>query len=65
MPIALIIIIASLIEAKTSPERLDLITSRMILATYIIITPLALLHEYKERREKKLQSQIPDFLKKL
>lgn len=65
IPAALIFLTVSLMDAKTAPDMMDFLDDRLIFTFYIIITPLAFFHEYKQRRDRKLQSQIPDFLKKL
>jgi flagellar protein FlaJ len=65
VPAALIFLTLSLFQAKTAPDLIDFLDNRLIFTFYIIVIPLTLFHEYKERRDRKLQSQIPDFLKKL
>lgn len=37
----------------------------LVFTAIIVCAPLALFHELKVRREKRIQSQIPDFLKKI
>ncbi len=65
MPIALIYLVISIFNAMKSPNFVDYIDDKIILIAYIIIIPLLLFHEYKKGREDRIQSQIPDFLKKL
>lgn len=64
-PIAFIILIASVYSALQAPNPVDLIDDRIVYAIYIIIVPLAFFHEMKKFKEKRIQNQIPDFLKKL
>lgn len=64
-PIALILLIASVLSALQAPDFIDFIDDRIVYAIYIIIVPLALFHEMKNFKEKRMQNQIPDFLKKL
>ncbi|MDP2844465.1 MAG: type II secretion system F family protein [Candidatus Methanoperedens sp.] len=65
MPIALIYLVISIFNAMSSPNFVDYIDDKIILIVYIIIIPLLLFHEYKKGKEDRIQSQIPDFLKKL
>ncbi len=65
VPIALIYIIISIFGAMKAPNFIDFIDDRIIFATYILIIPLMIFHEYKKSKEDRIQSQIPDFLKKL
>lgn len=65
MPIALIYLIISLFNAMKSPNFVDYIDDKIIFIVYIIIIPLLIFHEYKKGKENRIQSQIPDFLKKL
>lgn len=64
-PIALIYLVISIFNALKAPNFIDYIDDRIIFITYILIIPLMFFHEYKKRREDRIQSQIPDFLKKL
>ncbi len=64
-PVALIYIFISIFSGMRLPNFIDYIDDKIVFAIYIIIIPLMLFHEYKKRREDKIQSQIPDFLKKL
>jgi flagellar protein FlaJ len=64
-PIALILLVVSLFDALMAPNFIDLIDDRIVYAIYIVIVPLAFFHELKNFKEKRIQSQIPDFLKKL
>ncbi|MFA4935331.1 MAG: type II secretion system F family protein, partial [Candidatus Methanoperedens sp.] len=65
MPIALIYLVISIFNAVKSPNFVDYIDDKIILIVYIIIIPLMFFHEYKKGKEDRIQSQIPDFLKKL
>ncbi|WP_292484160.1 type II secretion system F family protein [Methanohalobium sp.] len=49
----------------TMSETIDFLDDRLVIATYIIIVPLAIFHETKSKRQKKLEGNFPDFLKKL
>ena len=64
-PITLIYIIISVYYGMKSPDFVDYIDDKFVIAIYILIIPLMLFHEYKKRKEDKIQAQIPDFLKKL
>ena len=64
-PIALILLISSVLSALQAPNFIDFIDDRIVYAIYIIIVPLAFFHEIKNFKEKRIQNQIPDFLKKL
>ncbi len=64
-PIALILLISSVFSALQAPNFIDFIDDRIVYAIYIIIVPLAFFHEIKNFKEKRIQNQIPDFLKKL
>ncbi len=64
-PIALILLITSVLSALQAPNFIDFIDDRIVYAIYIIIVPLAFFHEIKNFKEKRIQNQIPDFLKKL
>jgi flagellar protein FlaJ len=64
-PIALIYLVISILSARKAPGFIDFIDDRIVFAVLILIIPLMCFHEYKRRREDKLQSQMPDFLKKL
>jgi flagellar protein FlaJ len=64
-PIALILIIVSAVSAMNQPDFIDFIDDRLVYAVYILIVPMAFFHEAKRLKEKRIQSQIPDFLKKL
>ncbi len=64
-PIALIFLLISVFNAMKAPDFVDYIDDRVIFTIYILVIPLMIFHEYKKRREDKIQSLIPDFLKKL
>ncbi|MCZ7396792.1 MAG: type II secretion system F family protein [Candidatus Methanoperedens sp.] len=64
-PIALIFLVISIFSAMKAPDFIDFIDDRIVFTVFILIIPLMFFHEYKKRREDKLQSQMPDFLKKL
>lgn len=64
-PIALIYLVVSLFGAMKAPNFIDYLDDRIIFMGYILMIPLMIFHEYKKRREDRIQSQIPDFLKKL
>lgn len=65
VPIALVYLIVSLFGAMRAPNFIDFIDDRVVFTAFIMIIPLMIFHEYKKRREDRVQSQIPDFLKKL
>ncbi len=65
MPIALIYLLISIFSAMKSPNFIDFIDDRVVFTAFIVIIPLMLFHEYKKGKEDRIQSQIPDFLKKL
>lgn len=64
-PITLIYLIINLYYGMRSPDFIDYIDDKAVFAIYILIIPLMLFHEYKKRKEDKIQEQVPDFLKKL
>ncbi len=64
-PITLIYLIISIYYGMKSTNFVDYIDDKIVFAIYILIIPLMLFHEYKKRKEDKIQEQIPDFLKKL
>lgn len=64
-PIALIFLLISVFNAMKAPDFVDYIDDRIIFMIYILVIPLMIFHEYKKRREDRIQSLIPDFLKKL
>jgi flagellar protein FlaJ len=64
-PITLIFIIISIFNGMKSPNFVDYIDDKIVFAIYLLIIPLMIFHEYKKRKEDKIQAQIPDFLKKL
>ncbi len=65
VPIALIYLLLSIFNAMKTPSFIDYIDDRIVYIAYIMMVPLMIFHEYKKRREDRIQSQIPDFLKKL
>ncbi len=65
VPIALVYLLFSLFGAMRAPNFIDFIDDRVVFTAFIMIIPLMIFHEYKKRREDRVQSQIPDFLKKL
>ncbi|MCX9025988.1 MAG: type II secretion system F family protein [Candidatus Methanoperedens sp.] len=64
-PIALIFMLISVFNAMKAPDFVDYIDDRIVFTVYILVIPLMIFHEYKKRREDRIQSLIPDFLKKL
>lgn len=64
-PITLIYVVISIYYGMKSANFVDYIDDKIVFAIYILIIPLMLFHEYKKRKEDKIQEQIPDFLKKL
>ncbi len=64
-PIALIVLIASVFSALQAPNFIDFIDDRIVYAVYIIMVPLSFFHEIKNFKSRRIQNQIPDFLKKL
>lgn len=64
-PIALVFLILSILQGLSVPEFIDFIDDRLVYTIYIIIVPLAIFHESKMFKERKIQGAIPDFLKKL
>ncbi|HID28165.1 MAG TPA: secretion system protein, partial [Methanosarcinales archaeon] len=69
MPLAFIFLTISFITAKDSFTDLDsminFLGDYLVYTIFIAIIPLAIFHELKASREKNIQKQIPDFLKKL
>lgn len=64
-PITFIYLIINIYYGMRSPNFMDYIDDKIVFSIYILIIPLMLFHEYKKRKEDKIQEQIPDFLKKL
>ncbi|MCX9085720.1 MAG: type II secretion system F family protein [Candidatus Methanoperedens sp.] len=64
-PIVLIYLIYSIFQGMKTIDFVDYIDNKVVFAIYIIVIPLMIFHEYKKLREDRIQSQIPDFLKKL
>jgi flagellar protein FlaJ len=64
-PIALIFMLISVLNAMKAPDFVDYIDDKIVFSVYILVIPLMIFHEYKKRREDRIQSLIPDFLKKL
>jgi len=64
-PIALIFMLISVLNAMKAPDFVDYIDDKIVFTVYILVIPLMIFHEYKKRREDRIQSLIPDFLKKL
>jgi len=64
-PIVLIYLIISIFQGMKTKDFIDFIDNKVVFAIYIIVIPLMIFHEYKKGREERIQSQIPDFLKKL
>lgn len=65
IPIALIYLTTTLIGGIKSPNLVDLMDDPVVYSFYIIAIPLLIFHERKKGWEQKIQSQFPDFLKKL
>ncbi|MFP4655531.1 MAG: type II secretion system F family protein, partial [Methanohalobium sp.] len=61
----LIVMLSNMGTLYTTSETIDFLDDRLVLTTYLIIVPLAVFHETKSRRQKKLEGNFPDFLKKL
>jgi flagellar protein FlaJ len=65
VPIALIYLTISIFNGMKTQNFMTYIDTKIVFAIYIIIIPLMIFHEYKKMREDRIQSQVPDFLKKL
>jgi len=65
MPIALIYLTITIIGGLRSPNIVDYVDDPVVYSFYIIAIPLVIFHEVKKGWEEKIQSQFPDFLKKL
>ncbi|MDD5473317.1 MAG: type II secretion system F family protein [Candidatus Methanoperedens sp.] len=65
VPIALIYLIISISSAMKAPNFIDFIDDRIVFTAFIVMIPLMIFHEYKKGKEDRIQSQMPDFLKKL
>jgi flagellar protein FlaJ len=64
-PIVLIYLTITLIGGIKSPNLVDLMDDPIVYSFYILAIPLLIFHERKKGWEEKIQSQFPDFLKKL
>ncbi len=69
IPLALIFFVIAVVTHRNELLNLDLIINflddYLVYSFYIAIVPLAIFHETKSMREKRLQKQIPGFLSKL
>ena len=65
MPIALIYLTIMLVSGLKSVNIVDHMDDPIVYSFYIVVIPLLIFHEYKKGWEEKIQSQFPDFLKKL
>lgn len=65
MPIALIYLTITIIGGLRSPNIVDYVDDPVVYSFYVIAIPLLIFHEVKKGWEEKIQSQFPDFLKKL
>jgi flagellar protein FlaJ len=65
VPIALIYLSISIVSGLRNRNFIDYIDDKIIFTIFIIIIPLMFFHEFKRKWEGKIQSQMPDFLKKL
>jgi flagellar protein FlaJ len=65
MPIALIYLTITLVSGLKSVNFADHMDDPVVYSFYIVAIPLLIFHEYKRGWENKIQSQFPDFLKKL
>ncbi len=65
MPIALIYLTIMLVSGLKSVNIVDHMDDPIVYSFYIVAIPLLIFHEYKKGWEEKIQSQFPDFLKKL
>ena len=65
VPIALTYLTISIIQALDQQNPVDYMDDRIVLTIFMIIIPLMIFHEYQRGKERKIQSHIPDFLKKL
>ncbi|MFH1322221.1 MAG: type II secretion system F family protein [Methanobacteriota archaeon] len=65
MPIALIYLTITLVSGLKSVNIVDHMDDPVVFSFYIVAIPLLIFHEYKRGWEDKIQSQFPDFLKKL
>lgn len=65
MPIALIYLTITLVSGLKSVNIVDHMDDPIVYSFYIVVIPLLIFHEYKKGWEEKIQSQFPDFLKKL
>ncbi|TRZ87450.1 MAG: secretion system protein [Methanosarcinales archaeon] len=65
MPIALIYLTITLVSGLKSVNIVDHMDDPIVYSFYIVSIPLLIFHEYKRGWEEKIQSQFPDFLKKL
>ncbi len=69
VPLSLLVIVVpfyfNMNKLNDLAEIVSFIDDYLVLAVFITIIPLAFFHEAKNRRKKKMQKSIPDFLKKL
>jgi len=65
VPIALIYLTITLVSGLKSVNIVDHMDDPIVYSFYIVAIPLLIFHEYKKGWEEKIQSQFPDFLKKL
>ncbi len=65
MPVVLIYLTISIMGGLKSANIIDYMDDKIVYSFYIIVIPLLIFHEFKKGWEEKIQSQFPDFLKKL
>ncbi|WP_340818041.1 type II secretion system F family protein [Methanolobus sp. WCC4] len=69
IPIAILVIMLPLLmninRLQTLPLLVDFVDDLIVFALFIVIIPLSIFHEIKARKKRKLESNFPDFLKKL
>ncbi len=65
IPAAIIYLVISIAGGLKAQNFIDYIDDKIVFTLFIIIIPLMIFHEYKKMKEDRIQSQIPDFLKKL
>ena len=69
VPLALLVLMVPFVlnmHSIVSPAQMvDFIDDKLVLALFIVLIPLAIFHEIKNMKKKKIENNFPDMLKKL
>lgn len=69
LPLALLVLLVpfalNMHSIATPAQLVDFFDDKLVLSTFIVLVPLALFHEIKNMKKKKIENNFPDMLKKL